>query len=119
MILAVLPPIAQDANFLCVLQIASGYCSALAIGTEILCRIEAEASHVSYAPCGLSIIRSSVCLCCIFDHEQVLIPCILEDRIHVSCLSVQMNWQDSFRARSDCSPNRGRIHVERSWIYVN
>src|SRR5450631_1013583 len=70
MILAVLSPIAQHADGACMLGVVGGHGATLAVGSQILTGIKAEACHIADASDWTSFIFSSVRLRGVFNNYQ-------------------------------------------------
>ncbi len=75
--------------------------AALAVGTEVLAGIEAEAAHVAEAADATALVLGAVRLAGILDHDQAVAARDLEDRIHVGRLAVQVHRDDGLGARGD------------------
>ena len=96
-VLARLAPVAQPAQTLCEVCSAGDDRAALAASAQVLARIEAEgrgpAHRSRLAPAALSpgVILGAVGLAGVFDDDQAVFACELQDRIHVGHLSVEMH----------------------------
>src|ERR1700735_4802885 len=113
-ILAILSPVAQHANSFRISSVVRRDRSALPIRSEVFGGIETETSDVADAARSPAFVLRPVRFCGIFNHNQAMAPRDLQDRVHVGCLSVEMDRQNHFRSRSNRRLDRSRIHVERS-----
>src|ERR1051326_5731346 len=118
MILAILAPIAQHANRSRIFGIAGGYGTAFAIGSQVLPRIKAKAGHVADAAGAPSLVLRPMSLCGIFNDQQIVPARNFHNGVHVSSLTIEVDWQNCFGARGDSRFNQRRVHSERAGINI-
>src|SRR5712691_9417472 len=110
MISLTLPLIAQDSDSSCVLVMGCDNRPALPVSAEVLGRIEAEAGKVTEASCVTSFVLCAVRLRGVFNNQQIVSACNIENRIHIRALPIQMHGHDCFGAWCDRGFYLCRIH---------
>jgi hypothetical protein len=102
--------IAQPGNAVGDFGIRSDYGAGIAVGAQQFGGIETECGGSAEGACADAVIRCAECLGGIFDQDEVMFLCKLQQRLHVTDATVQMNRQDCFGARSDCGCGGVGIH---------
>jgi hypothetical protein len=92
--------------------------TALAIRSQVLAGIEAEAGEVTHGARAAAFIFGAVRLSCIFDYHEAVPSRDLEDGIHVGRLTIEMYWDNGAGTRCDRLFDLRRIHGERLRIDV-
>src|SRR6266550_2396126 len=110
MILVLLAPVAQDAEGARVLGTIRHHHSALAVSAQILTRIKTETAQVADAPNSAPLVLSAMSLGRVFDDNQIVTPCDLQNGIHVGRLPVEMNGHDRFCAFGDRALDQTCVH---------
>src|SRR6267378_8531702 len=113
MILMLLSPVAQDAKGARVLSIIRHHHSALTVRAQILTRIKTETAQVADAAHSTPLVLSAMSLGGVFDDNQIMTPCDLQNRIHVGRLAVEMNGHDRLSAFRDRALDLTYVHCER------
>ncbi len=109
-IFGLLPPVAQQRDPLRQRRVGGHGRAALAIGSEILARVEAEAADIADRSGAAALVFGSMGLSCILDHDEPVATGDLHDRIHIGHQPVQMHRHDRLRARRDRGFDGRRIH---------
>src|SRR5690242_2990685 len=95
-ILVVLPPavIACGSDSVGEAWIIRHDCAGIAEGSEVLCRIEAEATSMRKTAGLLAIPARAMRLCRIFDHVDASLRRYPVDRYHIGRLAIQVDYHD-------------------------
>src|SRR5690348_10335413 len=89
--------IAQHRTFFCQALIVGSNRAAFTTRAKVLAGIKTECSCLAYRTCGqpsILLLREILCtvrLTSILNHDQVVLFCDFNDRIHVGHLTVEMN----------------------------
>src|SRR2546428_2975158 len=86
--------IAKDTNFFIDSSVVCDHPSRFAEGSEVFAWVETEAASVAQRPSSLTFVFRAVGLGSILDHQQTPSTGELQNRIHVGCLTKQMDRND-------------------------
>ncbi len=94
-------------------------CSGLAIGSEILIGIEAEAAEVSDRAGTPALVHSAMRLGSVLDYKETMAAGNRHDWIHVRHEPMQMGRHDRPRFVRNRSLDQSRVHRPGDWINVH
>ena len=85
---------AQHADFPGQLGISGDDCPAIAVGTQVFARIEAESGSIAQAADPPALVPGAVCLGPVLQDKEVVLPADAEDGLHLSRTAVEMDGYD-------------------------
>ena len=119
MVLLLGAPVTQHANGSCERRVIGDDHAGLAVGAEVLARVETEAGHVAHTADAPALVLCSVGLATVLDHHQTVLLGDLENRVHVGRLAIQVYWDDRLRLVGDRRLQCRHVQRERLRIDVD
>ena len=93
--------------------------SAVAVCAQILGRVKAKRGHVAQGSNRSTLVARAVSLARILDDAQVIVACNLENWIHVSRLTVQVNGDDCPGSGGNCPLNTRYVERIRVGVHID
>ena len=119
MIFVIRPVISKSTNLISEFLIIRHDSARITKSTKIFTWIEAEARCVSECTHLLTLIGCAMCLRTIFNHFQSIFPRKFHNRIHITCLTIEVNWHNSLCMACYHFLYKFRIDIECSNIRLN
>src|SRR6202023_593430 len=96
-----LPVISQHLKALRDSMVAGHDCTTVTVGAQILSRIKTERGSVSQRTGPLAFVASAMSLTSVFNNNQPVSLSQLQNRIHISWMTIKMDRDDGFRTRGN------------------
>src|SRR6186997_1992382 len=101
MISGLLATVSKARHSLCYPRVIGHQSTAVAIGAQILGRIETEAADISQRAGAFAFVTGPMRLAGVFDHKQLMAVRDVHNRLHIGRLSVQMHRNNRARGSSN------------------
>ena len=116
--LASIAPIAQGSGVLRPIWAVGHDYARFAAGSQVLAWVKAETASVAKTADAPALVLRSMRLGGVFNDGEAVLPCDLQDRVHVRGMAVKVHRDDCPRAWGDHRFDTGGVDSERLGIDV-